>query len=393
MAGEQLSIDERFMRRALALAARGRGGVEPNPMVGCVIVREGRAIGEGFHERFGGPHAEAAALAACTEPPAGATAYVTIEPCCHTNKKTPPCVPRLIDARIARVVIGCADPNPQVAGRGIGQLRAAGMGVAGFVLEAECKQLNAPFFALVREGRPYVTLKWAQSADGAVAGPPGTRLWISNSISQRTVHRLRSLCDAILVGINTVRCDDPLLTVRGIEPMRTLTRVVLDAGLSTPVASRLVRSAQQGPILVYCSTDALQNQLDAAAALRRLGVEVVAVPPDAPRGVSLTAVLKDLGSRSFTHLLVEPGPTLARGFLEQGLADRVWIYRSPANAAEKGGLAAPAVDYPPTGEIDLGGDRLTEYLNPAGPCFFSLQPAPDFELVRSPGASSDSPQE
>ena len=157
------------MGRALSLAARGRGAVEPNPLVGSVIVREGRVIGEGFHQRFGGPHAEAEALAACTESTAGSTAYVTLEPCCHTNKKTPPCVPRLIEAGIGRVVVACLDPNPQVGGRGVEQLRDAGIEVDVGVLEAEAKQLNAPFFALVQHHRPYVTLKWAQTADGKVA--------------------------------------------------------------------------------------------------------------------------------------------------------------------------------------------------------------------------------
>jgi len=170
------SQDERFMRRAMELAARGRGAVEPNPMVGCVIVRDGRVIGEGFHRKFGEAHAEPTALAACVESPRGSTAYLTLEPCCHVGKKTPPCVPRLIDAGVARVVVGCLDPNPKVSGKGVEQLREAGIEVTVGVLEAEAKQLIAAFFALVKYGRPYVTLKWAESADGKVGGPPGERL-------------------------------------------------------------------------------------------------------------------------------------------------------------------------------------------------------------------------
>lgn len=180
------------MRSAIALAMRGRGGVEPNPMVGCVIVRDGHVIGQGWHERFGGPHAEPAALASCTRPVTGATIYVTLEPCCHTNKKTPPCVPRLIDARPARVVVGCADPNPQVSGRGIRQLRDAGIAVDVGILEPACRQLIAPFIALVTHHRPYVTLKWAQTADGKVAGPGGARLQVSNAASMKQVHELRA---------------------------------------------------------------------------------------------------------------------------------------------------------------------------------------------------------
>src|SRR5829696_6363962 len=207
-------LDIAMMRRAVALAQRGRGRVEPNPMVGCVIVRDGRVIGEGFHEQFGAPHGEAAALAACAESPAGATAYVTLEPCCHTNKKTPPCVPALIEARLARVVVGSVDPNPDVNGQGLDQLRAAGIAVTQGVLEESTKQLLAPFIARVVYDRPYVTLKWAETADGKVAGPRGERLQISNPRSTRAVHALRAASDAILVGINTVINDDPLLTAR-----------------------------------------------------------------------------------------------------------------------------------------------------------------------------------
>src|SRR3954451_23545285 len=179
-----IQFDDDFMRRAIRLAMNGRGRVEPNPMVGCVIVKDGRVIGEGFHQQYGGPHAEPNALASCTESPAGGTAYVTLEPCCHTNKKTPPCAPRVIEAGIARVVVGCLDPNPEVDGKGVAMLRAAGVTVDGPVLEGEAKQLIAPFIARTRLGRPYVTLKWAQTADGKVAGPGGTRMQISNTFSR-----------------------------------------------------------------------------------------------------------------------------------------------------------------------------------------------------------------
>jgi diaminohydroxyphosphoribosylaminopyrimidine deaminase/5-amino-6-(5-phosphoribosylamino)uracil reductase len=189
------ATDEQFLRRAIRLAMNGRGGVEPNPMVGCLIVKNGRIIGEGFHAKFGGPHAEPTALASCDENPEGATAYVTLEPCCHRNKQTPPCVPRLIKSRIGRVVIGCLDPNPHVNGRGMAMLRDADIGVDGPLLEAECKQLIAPFIARTVFGRPYVTLKWAQTADGKIAGPGGRRMQISNEHSMAVVHTLRARCD------------------------------------------------------------------------------------------------------------------------------------------------------------------------------------------------------
>src|SRR5947209_8575501 len=187
-----LQTDQSFMRRAIRLAMNGRGRVEPNPMVGCVIVKAGRVIGEGYHQEFGGAHAEPNALANCTESPAGATAYVTLEPCCHLNKKTPPCVPRLIEAKLARVVIGCVDPNPEVAGRGARQLQEAGITVDLGVCENEARQLAAPFFARIVQRRPYVTLKWAQTADGKVAGSGGRRLQISNEQSMGIVHNLRA---------------------------------------------------------------------------------------------------------------------------------------------------------------------------------------------------------
>ena len=371
-----------MMRRSLGLAIRGSGRVEPNPMVACVIVKEGRVIGEGFHERFGGQHAEAIALARCVESPAGATVYVTLEPCCHTNKKTPPCVPALIEANVARVVVGCADPKPEVAGRGIAQLRGAGVDVTVPALEPESRQLNAAFYKRVRLGLPYVTLKWAESSDGKVAGPPGRRLWISNRRALHIVHELRALCDAILVGMNTVKADDPLLTVRGVVPCRPLHRVVLNRDLTLSMASRVVQSAREAPLIVICADAARREKPDHVRALESRGVEVVPMDTDGSGYIDLPDVLRLLGSRSFTHLLVEPGPTLARSFLRQNLADRAWIFRSPNPVGDPTVPSALRIDYTPTGEAELNGDRLTEYLNPASPAFFSGEPSADLLLVR-----------
>lgn len=376
------SPDRLWMRRALELAVRGRGAVEPNPMVGCVIVKDGRVIGEGFHERFGGPHAEPNALAACSESPAGATAYVTLEPCCHTGKKTPPCVPKVIDAKLGRVVIGATDPNPSVNGGGIEQLRRAGIDVTAGVLEAGCRQLIAPFFALVKLGRPYVTLKWAQTSDGKMAGPPGRRMWISNRQSTRVVHELRARCDAILVGRNTVLCDDPLLTARGIACPRPLLRVVLTSQLQIPIASRLVQTARESPVLVLCASQAREREQATVAELEAHGVEVAGLASADASHLDLRDVVDTLGKRSVTHLLVEPGPTLAREWMSlPELVDRVWVFRSPTPAEDPLATAAPDVAYPATGEGDIAGDRLTEYLNPDGSAFFSLQPSADFLLV------------
>lgn len=378
--------DAEFMRRALDLAMRGRGSVEPNPMVGCVIVRDGQVVGEGYHQKFGGPHAEANALAACGDKATGATAYASLEPCCHRNKKTPPCAARLIAAKIGRVVAACHDPNPLVAGRGLEQLRQAGIKVDEGLLEAEAKQLNAAFFKEVAQRRPYVTLKWAQTADGKIAGGGGKKLAISNATSIKAMHGLRGRCDAILVGLATVLADDPLLTARGKNPPRAQMRVVLDSNLDLPLKSRLVLTSAQSPVLACCGDRAFREKSQAVSRLQRSGVEVIALREEAGREeaggrLSLEQLLDELGRRGMTHLLVEPGAKLAESFLRQNLADRVWIFRSPkrAHAADPGALGAAQVDYPTTGKIALDGDQLTEYLNPQSPVFFS--PSKSADLV------------
>jgi diaminohydroxyphosphoribosylaminopyrimidine deaminase / 5-amino-6-(5-phosphoribosylamino)uracil reductase len=365
--------DEFWMKRAIHLAIRGRGLVEPNPMVGCVIVRNGEIIGEGFHRQFGGPHAEPNALAACTESPAGATAYVNLEPCCHQNKKTPPCVPALIAAKISRVVIGCLDPNPSVAGQGAAQLRSAGISVTTGLLEASAKQLNAAYFAGVLHKRPYVTLKWAESADGKVAGLGGRRTIISNAASRRVVHGLRARSDAILVGINTVIADDPLLTARHVATPRKLLRVVLDPRLRLSAESQLAKTAHLGPVIVYCTQRALQ-----ASGPMSQNVELVGSPAQSGR-LALADVLADLHARSVTHLLVEPGPGLARAFFAENLANRVWRFRSPMRIEQPFAPAAEAVPYPAVAELNLDGDVLEEFLNPDSEAFFAAEPSADFE--------------
>jgi len=380
--------DETLLRRAIRLAMNGRGAVEPNPMVGCVIVKDGRMIGEGFHARFGGPHAEPTALAGCTESPAGATAYVTLEPCCHTNKKTPPCAPRLIEARIARVVIGCLDPNPDVNGKGVAMLREAGIVVdrAPAQVEAEAKQLIAPFIRRTVHQRPYVTMKWAESSNGKVAGAMGRRVRITNAASDQIVHALRARSDAIAVGTNTVLNDDPLLTTRGVErtSVRPLLRVVLSNTLKVPVESRLVASASEAqPVIVYCSQSSAMRNAAVVDQLRSRGVEIVALP-DRGSHFSFDDVLAELNQRVVTHLLVEPGPTLSRYMLGRGQADRVWVFRSP-NPIEDDALdlaitTAPRVEYPEVASMQIEGDVLTEYLNPQSPACYASTSSADFVL-------------
>lgn len=384
------------MRRAIRLAMNGRGRVEPNPMVGCVVVKDGRVIGEGWHEVYGGPHAEPNALANCTESPEGATVYVTLEPCCHTGKKTPPCAPRLVKARVGRVVVGAIDPNVAVRGRGVELLRKAGIAVTSGVLEAPCRQSVAAFHARWQENRPYVTLKWAQSADGKVAGPGGARAQISNARSMREVHRLRARCDAILVGINTVLTDDPLLTARDVEFRQPLLRGVLDRHLRIPLDCKLVRTAASAPqgssvdpirsneVEVFTSEQACARDRQKVAALeeRAVGLQPIEVNPDGH--LSLSGCIRAIGAGR-SHLLVEPGPTLARSFFETGWVDRVWLFRSPKPIADPTAPAAAAVPshYIKVGEVALEGDVLTEYLNPRSSVFFAGEPSADLVLAEA----------
>jgi diaminohydroxyphosphoribosylaminopyrimidine deaminase/5-amino-6-(5-phosphoribosylamino)uracil reductase len=379
-------IDCQMMSRAIRLGMSARGRVEPNPLVGVVLVKDGRVIGEGCHSQFGGPHAEPTALAAVTESPAGATAYTTLEPCCHTNKKTPPCVPALIKAKIARVVIGCVDPNPSVNGQGIEQLRAAGIEVESNVLEDQAKQLLAPFIARTVYDRPYVTLKWAESADGKVAGPGGKRVQISNPAATRKVHELRSRSDVIMVGVNTVITDDPMLTPRDVPPAaphRKLIRAVLDSNLNIPMSSKLVRTARQTRVSVYFDARMADAERERIRVLREAGVEPFFADRQS-HGLNLDQIMIALGGFEATHVLVEPGPTLARDFFDrQILVDRVWLIRSPNRIDDytaPAGVGIPA-NYKKTGEIDIEGDRLCEYLNPSSPVFFAPEPSADFVLA------------
>jgi len=368
--------DLALMRRAMELAIRGRGRVEPNPMVGCVLAHDGRIIGEGYHEYFGGPHAEPNALASCDDP-FGATAYVTLEPCCHRSKKTPPCAPTLIAAKISRVVAACEDENPAVAGKGLQMLRDAGVTVESGLLNAESRQMNAAYSKLTSHHRPYVTLKWAQTADGKVAGAGGRRLAISGAKSLELVHQLRSRSNAILVGIGTVLADDPLLTARIADPPRQPVRIVLDSNLRIPIESQLVKTARETPVWVYCSETTFRAKAERVSALQSYRVIVASLPNEGEGKLSLGHLLDELGMKKLTHLLVEPGPALGQSFIAENLADRVWIFRSTMRLDADDAPAAIKIDYPQTEIITLDRDILTEYLNPASPVFFMMRRSVD----------------
>ena len=383
-----IDSDVHHLRRAIRLAMNGRGRVEPNPMVGCVIVKGERVIGEGFHAEFGGPHAEPAALANCSESPAGATAVVTLEPCCHTNKKTPPCVPKLIEAKIARVVVGCLDPNPYVNGKGIAMLREARVHVdrASEEIEAEARQLIAPFIARTTHRRPYITLKWAQTADGKISGPRGARMQISNAHATRAVHELRSRSDAILVGVNTVLSDDPMLTARDVERSRLQSRIILDSNLRTPVESKLARTANEMPVELYFTRDGfISAGPERIKQLMASGINLIATDADDDGRIAIPKLLSRESFGEMTHLLIEPGPTLARSFFDAGAADRVWIIQSPRTVDSSTAIDAPKLPsrYVKTGDVNLDGDVISEYLDRESDVFFSPVASPDLVLTAS----------
>ena len=321
------------MEIALTTAAAGRGAVEPNPMVGAVIVRDDVELARGSHEWFGGRHAEPNAIAAAAHDGvdiSGATMYVTLEPCCHQGK-TPPCTEAIIDAGISRVVVAMVDPDDKVAGGGVKALRDAGIQVDVGVCEDQARLLLRAYCKLRREMRPWVICKWAQTSDGYLGLPPGSGRWISCPESRRRVHNIRAECDGILVGISTVLADDPLLTDRSRLGRRRgpLTRIVLDSRLQLPLDSKLVATASDTPVLVATAADP-----HSAEDMSDRGVELVQLP-SSERGVDIEALLDELGRRQYTYLLVEGGPHVLASFIESGLADELFVFVSSQPAGPK----------------------------------------------------------
>ncbi len=333
--------DELWMRRALDLAERGRGHVEPNPLVGAVIVRDGQIVGEGWHQQFGAAHAEVNALAQAGSAAPGATLYVTLEPCCH-HGKTPPCTAAVIRAGITRVVAALEDPFPQVAGRGAALLRAAGIPVEFGVGAAAARRQNAPYLKLLSTGRPYVHAKWAMSLDGKIATRTGDSKWISSEASRRRVHELRGRMDGILVGIGTALADDPLLTARPPGP-RTACRVILDSHARLAAVSQLVQTARQVPTLIAVSAQAK----NAPAALSAAGCEILAVPGDAEGRPDIMRLLDELGRRRWTNLLVEGGAAVLGSFFDRDAVDEIHAFVAPkliGGAEAKSPIAGRGVD-------------------------------------------------
>jgi diaminohydroxyphosphoribosylaminopyrimidine deaminase/5-amino-6-(5-phosphoribosylamino)uracil reductase len=313
--------DLEYMRSALELAERGRGEVEPNPLVGAVVVRNGQIVGTGWHERYGQAHAEVNALAGAGEAASGATLYVTLEPCCH-HGKTPPCTDAVFRAGIRRVVAAMADPNPAVAGKGAALLRAAGVVVEIGLREAEARRQNAPYLKLLATGRPYVHAKWAMSLDGKIATRTGSARWISGPASRARVHTLRERMDAILVGNGTVRADDPLLTARPPGP-RTPVRIVLSSTGLLPPDAQLVRTAHEVPVLIVTTSTPDGSH---KTQLMEAGCEVLSLEASpAP----VPALLDELGRRQFTNLLVEGGAAVLGSFFDARAIDEAHIFIAP----------------------------------------------------------------
>lgn len=320
--------EEQFMKRAIELAKQGAGWTAPNPLVGAVVVKNGRVIGEGYHRKYGELHAERNALAACTEDPAGATLYVTLEPCCHYGK-TPPCTEIIIEKKIAKVVIGSRDPNPKVAGKGARILREHGIEVVEDYMREACDALNPVFFHYITTKTPYVVLKFAMTLDGKIATRTGASKWITGEAARNHVHQLRGRYAGILAGIGTVLADDPMLNCR-IDGAHQPLRIILDSHLRIPMGSRLVRSAKEYPLLIVCneSTRDREEGTNRIQKLEEAGAKVWTLPeknghPD------LNVLMQRLGEEKIDSVLIEGGGTVNEAALKAHIVHRVYAYIAP----------------------------------------------------------------
>ena len=369
--------EEKYMRRAIELAKKGSGHVNPNPLVGAVIVRDGEIIGEGYHECYGQLHAERNAIANAKKRGnslEGSTIYVTLEPCCHYGK-TPPCTEAIIEEKIARVVVGSDDPNPLVSGKGFQMLREKGIEVIPHFLKEECDAMNHVFFHYIRTGTPYVAMKYAMTMDGKIACYTGDSKWVTGEESRAHVQTLRNHYKGIMAGIGTVLADDPMLNCR-IEGGRNPIRIIADSHLRIPMDSQLVRTAGQQPLIVACLPDADEEK---AAQLQEKGVEVLRIPgvttaditEEQKEVISLPVLMKELGARKIDGILLEGGGQLNESALQAGIVDRIYCYIAPKifggaqakTPVEGQGLtrAADAWQFNRIGMQEFGQDILLEY--------------------------------
>ena len=369
--------EEKYMRRAIELAKKGSGHVNPNPLVGAVIVRDGEIIGEGYHECYGQLHAERNAIANAKKRGnslEGSTIYVTLEPCCHYGK-TPPCTEAIIEEKIARVVVGSDDPNPLVSGKGFQMLREKGIEVIPHFLKEECDAMNHVVFHYIRTGTPYVAMKYAMTMDGKIACYTGDSKWVTGEESRAHVQTLRNHYKGIMAGIGTVLADDPMLNCR-IEGGRDPIRIIADSHLRIPIDSQLVRTAGQQPLIVACLPDADEEK---AAQLQEKGVEVLRIPgvttaditEEQKEVISLPVLMKELGARKIDGILLEGGGQLNESALQAGIVDRIYCYIAPKifggaqakTPVEGQGLtrAADAWQFNRIGMQEFGQDILLEY--------------------------------
>lgn len=315
---------EEYMRRALELARKGEGHTSPNPMVGCVVVKDGRIISEGYHEKYGEFHAERNALTRCTEDTTGADLYVTLEPCCHQGK-TPPCTDIIIEKKIARVFVGSMDSNPLVAGKGVQILRDHGIYVETGILEEECLKLNEVFYHYITAKTPFVVMKYAMTLDGKIACATGDSKWVTGEIARAQVHRMRGRYRGIMVGIGTVLADDPMLNCRvkgGVDPVR----IICDSNLHIPLESQIVKTASEIETIVACSHESLEaeKKQEKIRKLKEAGIQLIGT--EGAHGVNLVELMKKLGEQNIDSILLEGGGTLNASALEDGIVNKVYAY-------------------------------------------------------------------
>lgn len=308
------------MRAAINLAKLGAGFTNPNPLVGAVIVKDGRIIGEGWHERYGGPHAERNALAHCMEDPSGADMYVTLEPCCHHGKQ-PPCTEAVIGAGIKRLFVGSYDPNPLVAGKSLDMLREHGIEVTERVLQKECDALNEIFFHYITTRTPYIIMKTAVTIDGRTATRCGDAKWITNRLSREHTHRTRKRAAAIMVGVNTVIADDPMLNCRVEEPSHPV-RIVCDSHIRIPLDSRIMQTARDIPVIIAAAT----AEPEKIEAVKAMGADVILTGGDR---VDIAALMRELGSRGIDSVIVEGGAELHASVLRSVYVNKLQVYIAP----------------------------------------------------------------
>jgi len=317
--------DKKFIKRTITLAKRGAGKVSPNPLVGAVLVKNGKVIGEGYHKKYGTAHAEVNAIKNASESTAGATLYCNLEPCCHTNKQTPPCVPLIIKKKIKRVVISNIDPNEKVNGQGIAQLKKAGIEVTTGLMKSEGAELNKFYFKFAKKNIPYITIKIAQSSDGKFSESGNKQTWLTGIESIRYVHKLRSEYDAVLVGANTIKVDNPLLTVREVKG-RNPVRIILDGKLSIPLNSKILKTENPQKTWIFTSGKVSKRKL---IQLKNSGIEIFQIIK-APAGrLNLKKILSVLAKHKITSLLVEGGGDIFSQFIKADLFDEIIILQAP----------------------------------------------------------------